>query len=1312
MTIQCPTCSKVNPANATYCYYDGRALTKVSQIGPRSPGTMPFLTPFSFPDGQRCGNFDQLALACDLHWNDARTFLVDGIWCSFFNKIGRHDLASAAAQAANEADRDVGLASLLERLPTDVLRRPTLSLLAETEDLGALKPGTEHKFQLVIVNKGGLVLTGKAATNCEWLLFGDRQGNESRKLFQTRDHYTLFVRVIGEKLRANPKPLEGQIAIETNGGTMIVAVKATVPVLPFPNGQSVKNVLAGARSPREVALKARANPAEAASLFEQGAVKAWYTSNGWTYPVQGTQGQGKGAVQQFFEALGLSKPPLLEISTEEIVCQGEVGQQLTKNVNVSTKEAKYVHAEAHSDQPWIKVQPSISKGKYVTIPLRIEVPRCPGESLEAHVTIQGNGQQRFVVPVTLAVVPNSAEVAAAERAQTRRLLVYSGVAAALFVLLALGLVALIVYRPRKVPLLPPVVVNDPGQPPVPTPEPEPDKHTPANPKGGAEPPQGTKPDEGKGDNSKEGARPHLVTKTEVRWDGVPDQIRASIERAHRALKLHTSADCQEVLDRVLVKAADTDRFTDYENLAAKLPVLVHNLKTREPLARFLTECCVHEPSDLNAANVWRALGELFPKEGAIFNPEEKGRELDDALYARRILFEAMKHKAVKPERAKSLADEFGTVFGLALDTRAPPDELMVETEKLLAVRCYRNTLPTASKSVEHALTVRAVLIEKFPQHLPQALRNKVDADLLVIGLGKGNAALWPKLEPICKTCLASTDAAIRPKLIDAYTKANAELGGKMAVLLAPKWAAASAKLTPDKQVAALNKFLNIDFLNIDPDKKTSRVPAFQLLLNPARAADEEISLGVFKTLLGESNPLTAEEMDVLAEAVRDVKRRTSVRCFAVVNLGEGEHVARGVPALVDVLREKGDVKLLSLSLKALGRISDKRMDVLTALLALAMSDAKEAVRVESLQVLDQLEPSALSTKQILERWPAEKSSIVRQELGELLKSRLVQSKPEQMKESLLPVLRRKETDIVVVGLKVVQAKGEDAADVAAEVADLFENDNRPKVREASAEALRALGDAASKARPKLSQLLLDRWVTEKDPGVRQAMGKLLQSRLEFLKPEQMQTDLLPLLKHRDADIKVVGLKVVQAKKKDAADLAPEVADLIKHGEAKVREAALATLKALGPAASKALPKVLEILGELPKYQRSSLALIVADIVDAKDTENAARFISFLVEGLHPEALKVPVEGREAAINKVLLKIGQPAVEGIFQVIDPEARGKDESIYRRTLYKTLAGLGPSCKSPDNYKRLLQKRNMEKLYKDVQEAAGVAMAAMAP
>ena len=50
---------------------------------------------------------------------------------------------------------------------------------------------------------------------------------------------------------------------------------------------------------RELAVKAKAHLKEAAVLFEQGAVKAWYVSNGWTYPIQGTEGKGRAPSSSF-----------------------------------------------------------------------------------------------------------------------------------------------------------------------------------------------------------------------------------------------------------------------------------------------------------------------------------------------------------------------------------------------------------------------------------------------------------------------------------------------------------------------------------------------------------------------------------------------------------------------------------------------------------------------------------------------------------------------------------------------------------------------------------------------------------------------------------------------------------------------------------------------------------------------------------------------------------------------------------------------------------------------------------------------------
>src|SRR5215212_3095348 len=83
MAIQCPACSKSNPADASYCYYDGRALSNDRPQGPLRVGSIPFATPFYFSDGETCANFNQLALACDNRWEEARSLLAEGIWATF-----------------------------------------------------------------------------------------------------------------------------------------------------------------------------------------------------------------------------------------------------------------------------------------------------------------------------------------------------------------------------------------------------------------------------------------------------------------------------------------------------------------------------------------------------------------------------------------------------------------------------------------------------------------------------------------------------------------------------------------------------------------------------------------------------------------------------------------------------------------------------------------------------------------------------------------------------------------------------------------------------------------------------------------------------------------------------------------------------------------------------------------------------------------------------------------------------------------------------------------------------------------------------
>jgi hypothetical protein len=410
MSRQCPACSRTNPAEADYCHYDGRPLSKERQEGPLHVGTLLFAMPFYFADGQVCANFNQLALACDERWEEARALLAAGYWPTFFGTIGRLDLA-AAKQAAAEPDADLGLSLLLEKFPADpdALRPPKLALESTEKYLGLLTPGTDRTFELRIINQGMLVLRGMVLSNADWLAVGER-GGPAQTMFQTRNFCNIRVRVLGNKLRSGHKALEGEIVVDTNGGTIALAVRADVPVIPFPKGLYANDALAGARSPHEIAVKAKQFPHEAALLFEQLAVKAWYESNGWTYPVEGSAGSGKGAVQQFFEALGLTRPPLLQIDTTFLMFKGRVGELVSRRVTLSTEEAKPVYAQAWSNQEWVRFGPIKYLGNKVKIPVEIVVPPQPGATLQAEVIVQGNGKQRFVVPVTLTVEGESAPI--------------------------------------------------------------------------------------------------------------------------------------------------------------------------------------------------------------------------------------------------------------------------------------------------------------------------------------------------------------------------------------------------------------------------------------------------------------------------------------------------------------------------------------------------------------------------------------------------------------------------------------------------------------------------------------------------------------------------------------------------------------------------------------------------------------------------------------------------------------------------------------------------------------------------------------
>ena len=405
MPHTCTKCSRVNPDDAVYCYNDGMALPAGAGGKPRPAaaaapaGLQTFSQPFVFPNGTKCGNFDQLAVACQQNWAVALDLLKNGTLEKFLGGIGRADLAMAAKQGGQFPDKDRGLDQFLSRLPSKAIQEPKLQVEPADLNLGNLQPATDKTIELKLKNQGMRLLYGSiTCDNCPWLSLGKAPGAQ-QKLFQFGSDLKIPVNIRGKYLKASNKPLEGRLVVESNGGSFDIPVKVECPIKPFPDG-----VLAGARSPRQIAEKAKAQPKEAAALFEKGQVAKWYKANGWSYPVKGPSASGLGAVQQFFEALGLTPPPKVACDQKRIEFNGNPGENKADKIEIKTDEKRPVYAHAVADQPWLEVGRAVLNGRVASIPMRVNnVPDRRGETLHANVKVLANGNQRFVIPVTLKI---------------------------------------------------------------------------------------------------------------------------------------------------------------------------------------------------------------------------------------------------------------------------------------------------------------------------------------------------------------------------------------------------------------------------------------------------------------------------------------------------------------------------------------------------------------------------------------------------------------------------------------------------------------------------------------------------------------------------------------------------------------------------------------------------------------------------------------------------------------------------------------------------------------------------------------------
>jgi hypothetical protein len=97
----------------------------------------------------------------------------------------------------------------------------------------------------------------------------------------------------------------------------------------------------------------------------------------------------------------------VDVSERKVVLEGNVGAPLRHRLAVSSQERRPVYAHATSTQPWLEVSRAQLDGRHALINLAVPaVPDRPGETLTAKVIVQSNGNQRFVIPVTLRVNQN------------------------------------------------------------------------------------------------------------------------------------------------------------------------------------------------------------------------------------------------------------------------------------------------------------------------------------------------------------------------------------------------------------------------------------------------------------------------------------------------------------------------------------------------------------------------------------------------------------------------------------------------------------------------------------------------------------------------------------------------------------------------------------------------------------------------------------------------------------------------------------------------------------------------------------------
>lgn len=459
----CPRCRRPSPSEASFCYFDGQDLQLVLP-GLADPTDMG--KEFVFPSGRRCRTFDDFVEGCMADWATARELLGQGALHQFFSAAGRADIAQSAWRAVQQSvDLDEALDWFLSRLPTKQPVRAELDFTPRRLQFGRVIAGDRRTLVLRIRNTGRGLLRGRlrlegvtwleieglelvaetssppqgsvcspaqAAVGADDVPIAElvdagtsvgpdgaaapsRSSSQQDQVFADllqplqQQQKTYVVRVWREqefRVTVNTEHLAaGQmyhapLILETNGGTVEIPVDVEVGAIPFSY-----EPFRGVSEPKYLAARMRLRPREAARLLRDGVVRQWFEQNRWVWPVNGDTAPGIAAVQQFYEALGVVKPPRLEVEPARIECTVRSQEPLQWVIEYRSPDPKWVYAKITVEVPWLQAEPNIVYGAQKTSFRLTAVPaELPGPGRhKAEVLIEGNGGQRLSLPLCIEV---------------------------------------------------------------------------------------------------------------------------------------------------------------------------------------------------------------------------------------------------------------------------------------------------------------------------------------------------------------------------------------------------------------------------------------------------------------------------------------------------------------------------------------------------------------------------------------------------------------------------------------------------------------------------------------------------------------------------------------------------------------------------------------------------------------------------------------------------------------------------------------------------------------------------------------------